>query len=372
MKMMKVLFIMSRILGGKTYTNQVMNVLPEIKNIEPIVVTLDVSDYVNFKCSKFQLFESLAVIRKKFNSLKIEGFDAVFLQSIDFVLAFRDLIKKYPTIVAHDATPYLSNWYSHGRYYSVIHKVKYYLNHLLINKYCYPQNIMQKVCVFLPRTEFCAASLTSQYKINSDRIIITPPSFDTQKWAPSKKTSRTDQKKVLLFVGNDFVRKGGDFLLTIFQKYFRELAILRIVSNDNYLDSIKDANIEIKKGFNITENEFEYKQFYNSADIMLLPTRHDFLGIALIEAACMGLPIIVSDIGGVRDVVCERQNGFICAPDNNSAEWVEKIKLLIEDDKLRESFSRKSREIAVSKFGIGQFITNLNKSFEMVKHVRYQ
>jgi len=62
-------------------------------------------------------------------------------------------------------------------------------------------------------------------------------------------------------------------------------------------------------------------------------------GIVILEAMAAGLPIIVTDIAGSRDIVKNGVNGLIIPPSNPEV-LAEKIIELLENDKLRDSISQ--------------------------------
>ena len=79
--------------------------------------------------------------------------------------------------------------------------------------------------------------------------------------------------------------------------------------------------------------------------VFVLPSIYEPFGMVVAEALASGLPIIVSRVGGLREIVREGLNGFSFNP----RDWHElsrKILLLLEDKKLREMMKNKARESA--------------------------
>lgn len=77
----------------------------------------------------------------------------------------------------------------------------------------------------------------------------------------------------------------------------------------------------------------ELSKIYASADIFLFPSTTETLGNVVQEALSSGLPAVVSDIGGCREVV-QRSNGGLVAKAKDPLSFYEKCKCLIEDEKL--------------------------------------
>lgn len=85
-------------------------------------------------------------------------------------------------------------------------------------------------------------------------------------------------------------------------------------------------------------------QLMADADILLMTSLHEGLPMVAIEALQSGLAIVGSQIGGMRDVVEEGRNGFLCelAP----AAFAQKLRALLEDAEMLEQMRRASHEKA--------------------------
>ncbi len=80
---------------------------------------------------------------------------------------------------------------------------------------------------------------------------------------------------------------------------------------------------------------------YRSSTIFVLPSLEDGWGVVVSEAMACGLPVIVTEHTGAKDIVDEGINGFII-PSRDVAAIKEKIILLYNDKKLREKMSEAS------------------------------
>jgi glycosyltransferase involved in cell wall biosynthesis len=77
---------------------------------------------------------------------------------------------------------------------------------------------------------------------------------------------------------------------------------------------------------------------YASADLFLFPSVSETYGNVVQEAMASGLPCIIADGGGSRDFIEQGVNGFKCRPFNED-DYAGKIKLLLENPKLRQQLS---------------------------------
>ena len=85
------------------------------------------------------------------------------------------------------------------------------------------------------------------------------------------------------------------------------------------------------------------------ADVFVLPSLWEGMPLALIEAQAAGLPAVVSNVVGNRDVVIDGETGFVCDSDR---ELIAKIRLLIEDVNLRLKMGLAARAMAAERFSV--------------------
>lgn len=96
-----------------------------------------------------------------------------------------------------------------------------------------------------------------------------------------------------------------------------------------------------------------------SSDIFVMPSFREGLPRSVMEAMSFGLPCIVSDIRGARDLIKDNRGGFTCPPRDNSC-FSRKIKFLHENIEIRSQFGEYNKN-RVSKY-----------SFDIVKEEQKQ
>jgi glycosyltransferase involved in cell wall biosynthesis len=83
------------------------------------------------------------------------------------------------------------------------------------------------------------------------------------------------------------------------------------------LDIVTTASVSAAPGVRVHRaqpNSPVLRDLYASADLFVMPTRAECFGIATVEAMASGLPVIVGDVGGVRDIVDHGDNGWLIEP----------------------------------------------------------
>lgn len=91
----------------------------------------------------------------------------------------------------------------------------------------------------------------------------------------------------------------------------------------------------------------ELLNLYKQTDIFIWPALKEAYGIALLEAQFMGVPSIVGDTGGTKEIVKQGETGFLIPckkgiPDEDL--FIEKTETLISNQSLRKAFAKKSIE----------------------------
>ncbi len=98
---------------------------------------------------------------------------------------------------------------------------------------------------------------------------------------------------------------------------------------------------------------------FNAAmDIMCLTSNNEGTPVSLIEAQAANLPIVATDVGGVRDVVLLDDTALL-VPKNDTALFAEKLLTLIEDEKIRQKMSQNGWNFVKANFDYSSLVQNM-------------
>lgn len=86
-----------------------------------------------------------------------------------------------------------------------------------------------------------------------------------------------------------------------------------------------------------------------ASDIFLLPSLWEGMPLALIEAQVAGLPALVMDVVGCRDVVVDGVTGYVC---KSIAELIARTEELVAKPDLRRQMAIKARSLALARFSV--------------------
>ncbi len=81
----------------------------------------------------------------------------------------------------------------------------------------------------------------------------------------------------------------------------------------------------------------EPSRLFAEADVFVLPTRADCLGVVLMEAAAAGLPVITTDVGAIRETLLPDESGSLIPADDARA-LKQAITALVDDPERRRAY----------------------------------
>jgi len=106
-------------------------------------------------------------------------------------------------------------------------------------------------------------------------------------------------------------------------------------------------------------------QLLNDASLLVLPSYHEALPMALLEAMAAGLPIVATRVGGIPEVVVDGYNGFLVEPGNVEA-LAEKLSVLASDPHLCQVMGKRSREISERELDVKPYVKRLVALYESI------
>src|SRR5205085_10890047 len=158
----------------------------------------------------------------------------------------------------------------------------------------------------------------------------------------------------LLFVGRISKEKDLDVLADAYRQLREEGLPIRLyfVGDGPYLQALNQALPEAV--FTGYLRGKELAAAYASADIFVFPSTTDTFGNVVIEAQASGLPVIVSDLGGPKELVEDGVNGLVTKA-HDVKDVARAITLLVSDQDMRARMGKKARQSVVDRSWPGAF-----------------
>ncbi|MFQ5990060.1 MAG: glycosyltransferase [Candidatus Methylomirabilales bacterium] len=271
----------------------------------------------------------------------VHGFTQIYPQDVHFLGGG---IQKHWLVTKH-RTPLIRA----GMY--VIRPV--HLAHLhLERKILQPENSK----IIIANSSLCRNQLKEYYGVPNERVRVIHHCVDLDRFHPGLRTRFRKEvcrrleidpaKTVVLFVANNFSRKGLDPLIESLAQVRGDGWHLMIVGRGNprpYLKRAKELGVAGRLSFTGLVDGIE--AYYGTADLFALPTHYDPFANVCLEAMASGLPVITTCQNGAAEIISNGRNGFILEGPGDLSGLAEAIRIL-QDRRTREEMGGLAREAA--------------------------
>lgn len=163
-----------------------------------------------------------------------------------------------------------------------------------------------------------------------------------------------------LFVGRIVRDKGINELVRAFCRLHEQLPHTKLWLVGHYEDDLDPISEEARKA--IAENDGieavgpkrgkDLLKYYAAADCFVFPSYREGFPNTVLEAGAMGLPSIVTDINGSREIIKEGENGLIVPPRDEDALY-EAMLRMVNDTEARTAMAGNARKMIADRFEQG-------------------
>lgn len=173
-----------------------------------------------------------------------------------------------------------------------------------------------------------------------ERIEVIPNGVDTEAFQPPANGRGAEPLKAL-FVGSEWERKGLKVALeAVALSPPAELVVVGEGDADSYRRLAKRLGVADRVRF--VGAVAAVDEWYQRGDVFLLPTAYETFSLVTYEAAASGLPLLVTRVNGVEDLLREGVNGWFV---DREAELVaDRLRRLQSDPALRRQMGEQARQ----------------------------
>jgi glycosyltransferase involved in cell wall biosynthesis len=172
-------------------------------------------------------------------------------------------------------------------------------------------------------TIICQAAFDRYVKVGAvprKRLIVIPNGIDTEAFSPS--SARRESARKALGLGSEFVwlavgrlvkqKDYPNLFRAVAQCESKEFRVLIAGSGPLEAELVQEcASLGLSDVIQFCGAREDMLDLYSAADAFVMSSEFEGLSVALIEAAAMGLPAVVTDAGGNADIVVEGVTGFV-------------------------------------------------------------
>jgi len=159
---------------------------------------------------------------------------------------------------------------------------------------------------------------------------------------------------VITFVGRLIYAKGVHDLISVFADIEREFSNLKllIVGYGPYRQELEKLAEEVCKEeilFLGQKNREEIIEILSITDIFVNPSYSEGFGLTVVEAGAIGIPIVATDVGGVKDIIEDYKTGLLVSTGDTQL-LKKKISELVLDKELRRNLAEHTHKVFKEKF----------------------
>lgn len=177
-----------------------------------------------------------------------------------------------------------------------------------------------------------------------------------------EKASLISDSKLMtfLFVGRITRDKGVNELCEAFDRLSKEYPQTRLLLvgwREDGLDPVSERSLEImtsNPAVTYVGEKFgdDLLAYYAAADCYVLPSYREGFPNTVLEAGAMGLPSIVTDINGSREIIVDNENGYIIPPRDTDALFAA-MRRMLNDNRRRSYMASHARNMIGCRFEQG-------------------
>jgi len=227
----------------------------------------------------------------------------------------------------------------------------------------YETQLMKRSDALIAVSKYTVDELTDLYGIEEEKIHVIYNGVDIDKFKPRpdrmelrREFGLEEDKKVVLFVGRLYHRKGLEILLRSIPPVLEEFSDVKFAISGTGFKQKEESLRSLAKELNIEDHvkflgyvpDEQLPSLYSASDIFVLPAIYENFPFAILEAQATALPVISTKVGGIPEFLVDNENGFVIDP-GDSIQLTQKVLTLLQNPKLAEKMGTRGRELIEEK-----------------------
>jgi glycosyltransferase involved in cell wall biosynthesis len=242
--------------------------------------------------------------------------DALYIHTQVASLFVGDVMRAVPTVVSLDATPVnIGDTYGRHRELAALERAKLALN----------RRALRGARAVVAFSSWAAESVVDDYGVPDDRVQVIPSGVDLDVFTP-REAPREPGPARLLFVGGDFVRKGGPDLFEAMNR-LGPVGEVDVVTTEPPAQLPRGVTVRVHTG--LGPESPELAALYRHSDVFCFPSHGDCSPRVVAEAMASGLPVVATDVGGIREMVVDGHSGLL-VPAGSPRRFAEALGRLVD------------------------------------------
>ena len=193
--------------------------------------------------------------------------------------------------------------------------------------------------------------ITQSYSVSPERVTVIPNYVDTDVFYPSSESKDSCQR--LCYIGRLDAEKNPISLLEAIKGLDVELVMVGNGSLANRLrEMAKRDGLAVRFLHNVPN--LQLPGILNSSDLFVLPSLYEGHPKTLMEAMACGLPVIGTDVPGIRELIVHLENGYLCG--TRPEEIRGAIRWMLSNGSQTARMGRNARGYVVEHFALDRIV----------------
>lgn len=202
--------------------------------------------------------------------------------------------------------------------------------------------------------------IIERYRISEEKIIVIPNFVETDTFKPLE----VKKEKRLIFVGRLDKQKNLFSLIDAVKDLDVKLVLIGKGPLEEALnDKVKEERIENVVFAGVIPNE-RLPEELNKSEIFILPSFYEGNPKTLLEAMACELPVIGTDVVGIREIIKHKENGYLCGTLAESIK--EAITDMMKNEELRRKMGENARKTIIENYSLK---TLVEKELELAEEI---
>ncbi|HKV89948.1 MAG TPA: glycosyltransferase family 4 protein [Thermoplasmata archaeon] len=204
-------------------------------------------------------------------------------------------------------------------------------------------------------------------------LTVIPSAVDLTRFHPEVDGSAVREQlglsdaRVLAFTGRLVPHKGVDLIVRALPDLPSDVKLL-VVGRGPRLPELyalaRRLGVDERIRFCPDVSDADLPKYLRAADVFVFPSQNRLEGFGLVvaEALAAGLPVVIADMPGVREVIEPGVQGVLVEP-MIQHDLVAKLRELLDDAPRRRAMARAARQRAEERFGLGPVVDQLTQLY---------
>ena len=205
-------------------------------------------------------------------------------------------------------------------------------------------------------------------------LSVIPSAVDLERFRPGLDVSRIrtdlrlEGKRVMIFTGRLVPHKGVDVILEALAQLPKDV-VLVVIGAGPRLPSLvgiaRRLGVEDRVRFCPAVSDEDLPRFLALGDVFVFPSQNRLEGFGLVvaEAMAAGLPVVVADMPGVREVIEPGREGLLAEP-LIATDLADKVRIVLDDPALAKRMGRAARDRAEALYALPVVARSLISLYE--------